>query len=290
VTAPVAAATQAPPRRLSAEALAVMERFPPRPVPASWAATAADRFTVMRRMLAPPFVPEGAGIRDWRKLSMLKILDRLELHPGATWQQRWGACGAETAGTADWRDQMLASLQAAGNHGTWAGELRRRLGTGLAQLIGGDVIRAGLPWLLATASPARVAAEMGRVRDPAGITGLKALREAAGTGHATFDPAVERIGLIMAAKGGLVVDTTPGDCIELLDCALAAFTRKPHTNNRHSSFFYQLLHTAGAFAPGPRPIRDLRHPRQPPRHRHRPRRPQHCPTDHRDPAHVRKTT
>jgi hypothetical protein len=29
----------------------------------------------MRRMLAPPFVPEGAGIRDWRMLSMLKILD-----------------------------------------------------------------------------------------------------------------------------------------------------------------------------------------------------------------------
>ena len=107
MTAPVTAATQAPPRRLSAEALAVMGRFPPRPVPASWAATAADRFTVMRRMLAPPFVPEGAGIRDWRKLSMLKILDWLQLHPGATWQQRWDACGAETDRTADWRDQML---------------------------------------------------------------------------------------------------------------------------------------------------------------------------------------
>ena len=59
VTAPVTAAAQAPPRRLSAEAVAVMGRFPPRPVRASWAATAADRFTVMRRMLAPPFVPEG---------------------------------------------------------------------------------------------------------------------------------------------------------------------------------------------------------------------------------------
>jgi hypothetical protein len=43
---------------------------------------------------------------------------------------------------------------------------------------------------------------------------------------------------------------TPGDCIELLDCALAVFTRRPHTNNRHSSFFYQLLHSAGAFPPG----------------------------------------
>jgi hypothetical protein len=144
---------------------------------------------------------------------------------------------------------MLASLQAAGKSGTWAGELRRRLGTGLAQLTGGDVIRPGLPWLLTTTSPARVAAEMGRVRDPAGITVLKALREAAGTGHATFDPAVERIGLIMAAKGGLLAGITPGDCIELLDCALTVFTGKPRTSNRHSPFFYQLLHTAGAFPP-----------------------------------------
>ena len=180
---------------------------------------------------------------------MLKILDWLELHPGATWQQRWDACGAETDQTADWRDQMLASLQAAGNYGPWAGELRRRLGTGLAQLIGGDVIRPGLPWLLTTTFPARVAAEMGRVRDPAGITGLKALRETAGTGHATFDPDVERIGLIMAAKGGLVADIIPGDCIDLLDCCLTVFTRRPHHNNQHSSFFYQLLHTAGAFPP-----------------------------------------
>ena len=209
MTAPEAAAKEAPPRRLSAEALAVMDTFPPRPVPASWAATAADRFTVMRRMLAPPFVPEGADIRDWRKLSMLKILGWLELHPGATWQQRWDACGAGTDGTADWRDRMLADLEASDKYGTWGKELHRRLGAALAQLIGGDVIRPGLPWLLTTTSPARVAAEMGRVRDPAGIAALKALREPAATGHATFDPAVERIGLIMAAKGGLVATSPP---------------------------------------------------------------------------------
>ena len=39
----------------------------------------------------------------------------------------------------------------------------------MVQLIGGDVLRPGLPWLLATASPARVAEEMARTRDPAGI-------------------------------------------------------------------------------------------------------------------------
>ena len=48
-------------RQLSAEALAVMGRLPPRPVPATWKATAAGRFTVMRRMLAPPFLAENAN-------------------------------------------------------------------------------------------------------------------------------------------------------------------------------------------------------------------------------------
>ena len=173
----------------------------------------------MRRMLAPPFVPEGASIRDWRKLSMLKILDWLELHPGATWQQRWDAYGAETAGTADWRDQMLADLEAAGNYGTWAGgtapQARHRAGPA-------DRRRRHPP------GPALAADHHlpgpGRRRDGPGPRPrrdhrpCKALREAAGTGHATFDPAVERVALIMAAKGGLVADITPGDCIELLDC------------------------------------------------------------------------
>jgi hypothetical protein len=57
VTAAVSARAVARPWQLSSEALAVMEKFPPRPVPPSWDATAADRSAVVRRMLAPPFWP-----------------------------------------------------------------------------------------------------------------------------------------------------------------------------------------------------------------------------------------
>ena len=71
-------------RQPGAEALALTRRFPPRPVPESWPQTAADRFAVMRRMLAPPFLAENVDARHHRKLTMLKILDWLELHPGAT--------------------------------------------------------------------------------------------------------------------------------------------------------------------------------------------------------------
>jgi hypothetical protein len=91
-------------RQLSTEALAMTGRFPPRPVSATWKATAAGRFTVMRRMLAPPFLAENVDARHPRKLTMLKILDWLELHPGTTWQARWNSSGAGTDGTADWRD------------------------------------------------------------------------------------------------------------------------------------------------------------------------------------------
>jgi len=239
-------------RQLSAEALAVMGRFPPRPVPATWKATAAGRFTVMRRMLAPPFLAGNVDARHPRKLTMLKILDWLELHPGKTWQERWNSSGAGADGTADWRDQAVAELEAAGKLGHQGGELHHVLGTGMVQLIGGDVLRPGLPWLLATTSPSRVAEEMGRTRDPAGIAALKKLREGGTIGRATFDPAVERVALIMAAKGGLVADITPGDCIELLDCCRLLFAHGTRVG-RHSPFFYQLLHMAGVFPPGAPP-------------------------------------
>jgi hypothetical protein len=116
-------------------------------------------------------------------------------------------------------------------------------------LIGGDIIRPGLPWLLTAPAPAGFADEMARARDPAGIAGLKALREAGTVGRATFAPAVQRVAMIMAAKGGLVADITPGDCMELLDCCRLLFADGTRVG-RHSPFFYQLLHMAGMFPPG----------------------------------------
>jgi integrase len=242
------ATAAAPGRQLSAEARAAMTGFPARPVPASWPATEADRFTVARRLLAPPFLVDNVKVRHWRKLTMLKVLDWLELHPGATWQERWHAAGAEADPAADWRERMLADLKATGRLGPRGGELHHGLGTGLVQLISGDVIRPEMAWLLGTTCPSRIAAEMGRTRDPAGITALQALRESCTTGKSTFIPALERVAVIMAAKGGLVADITPGDCVELLDVCRQVFT-SPTQSNRCSPFFYQLLHTAGTFPP-----------------------------------------
>ena len=247
MTAAVSARAAARPRQLSAEALAVMENFPPRPVSSAWDATTADRFALVRRMLAPPFLADGPQSRQRRKLTLLKTLDWLELHPGTTWQERWDATGAGIDGRTDWRDRMLADLRAAGAISPQGERHRSVLGLGLLQLIGGDALRPALPWLLSTGSPTRIAGEMARVRDPGGIAALKALREASAAGDATFTPAIERVALIMAAKGGLVSDITPGDCMELLDCCSRLFTGGGQQAWQHSPFFYQLLHSAGIF-------------------------------------------
>ena len=56
--------------------------------------------------------------------------------------------------------------------------VRKVLGKGLIQLIGGDYIRPSTGWLMATSSPVRIANEMAKVRDPHGIAELRAVRMA----------------------------------------------------------------------------------------------------------------
>ena len=69
----------------------------------------------------------------------------------------------------------------------------------------------------------------------------------AGTvGEATAAPAIEKVALIMAAKGQLVAGITVGDCLELVRTSREVFPG-PSRSTRHSPFFYQLLHAAGVF-------------------------------------------
>jgi hypothetical protein len=168
-----------------------------------------------------------------------------------TWQERWEATGTETALGQDWRPGVLADLQAAGRPAGAQAKLAGLLGAGLVQLIGADVLRPALPWLLTAVAPARMAGEMEHVRDPEGIGLLRSLRAGCIVSDATFRPAIERIAVIMAAKGGCVRDITPGDCIELLERCAELFGGR--AARRHSPFFYELLHRAGAFPLGAPP-------------------------------------
>jgi integrase len=232
--------------QVSSEAQALLEKFPPRPVPASWPRTRQDRAAVETRLAKETFRTTDKHTRCHRKLSLETVLDWLELYPGQSWQQRWDATGAGRDGHRDWRIQLVADLDAAGLMGQRRDYLRKVLGMGLIQLIGGDYVRPALGWLMATSSPLRIANEMAKVRDPHGIAELRAVRMANTVGDATMLPAIEKVALIVAAKGGMVRDVTVGDCLELMQVSREVFPG-PTRSSRHSPVFYQLLHSIGNF-------------------------------------------
>ena len=144
--------------------------------------TRQPRGKVVARLQAPPFAAGTSQDRCNRKLALLKVLDWLELHPGRTWQERWDATGVSLDGRRDWRRTLLGELAAAGKLGPRGEQVFKILGLGMAQLIGADVIRPGLGWLMARSSPLRIANEMGRARDPAGLARLRDFLEARGRG------------------------------------------------------------------------------------------------------------
>ncbi|MEW1779525.1 hypothetical protein [Streptomyces sp. NPDC086777] len=245
-TPAITASVATRPWQLSAEAVALLKRFPPRTNPKSWPATRQSRATVVARMLTPPFLGHDSKTRCNRKLTLLKVLDWLEMQPGSTWQERWDVSGAGIDGHVDWRIRLISDLKDVDNLGPRGERIFSILGMGLVQLIGGDVLRPDLGWLMATSSPLRIANEMERVRDGEAIAKLRALRTSSTVGDSTVLPAIEKIALIMAAKGGTVVDVTPGDCLELLKTSREVFPG-PAKSTRHSPFFYQLLHSLGVF-------------------------------------------
>jgi len=228
--------------RLSAEALALLGKFPARTVPASWPATRQSRGTVVARLLAPPFEAATSQDRCNRKLALLKVLDWLELHPGRTWQERWEHA---TSGDRDWRDVLMRELSDREHLGDRGARLFKVLGPGVTQLITADVIRPSLSWLM-TPSPQRIANETERVRDPAGFARLREVRDAGTFGNSAVVPALEKVALVLAAKGGTVADITVGDCLELLKTSRDVFPG-PARSSHHSPFFYQALHAAGVF-------------------------------------------
>src|SRR5687768_2959653 len=74
---------------LRGTAAQLIERYPPRPVPTTWAATSARREQVAARLLAPPFTLENAHSQNGRRFGLAAALTWLQGQPGDTWQERW---------------------------------------------------------------------------------------------------------------------------------------------------------------------------------------------------------
>jgi len=240
---PPAAVAEAVPRVVTGTGAELLARFPPRLVPSSWPASRAGRHEVLARLLAPPFALANPLSQQTRRLGLVTVLNWLEAQPGRTWQQRWLASGAE--GQQDWRS-LVAAWKAA-RSGASPGRLPPHIGGGLMLLICGDVIRPGTGWLLrCSPTPRNLAAEMARARDPAAFARLEQLCQEGSVGAYARLAALDKIAVIMAAKGGLAAGITVGDCAELL--AIAAQARTGTDRHAGSTLFYQLLRSMGTFS------------------------------------------
>lgn len=89
--------------KLSPEASALWDRFPPRRVPERWPATSEDRQAVLERLLSPPFSLQRPAAQHQRRFGLTRVLEWLEGQPRCSWQERWSASGAAEDGRAGWR-------------------------------------------------------------------------------------------------------------------------------------------------------------------------------------------
>lgn len=235
-----------------------LDRWPPRPAPTVWWQTQAGRQEVLDRLLRPPFLE--ASVRPateafgGRRRGLVWLLDWLEQQPGATWQERWLASGAEDLGR-DWTRLPLGYLARVRGRRS---EDRSPLLTGLLLVVCGQVIRPTYRFLLLQ-NFTQVMSQARRVLDPEGFARLEAHSLASGRSARDTIAALNRLAWILLHKGGTVADITVGDCLELR----AAVKVAHRTGNVHASLFYALLFEAGLLGPqAPSTLQQARLPGQ----------------------------
>jgi hypothetical protein len=117
-------------------------RFPARVVTAGWPATMASREETLGRLTCAPFVSGSAAAQKQRVLGLKSLLDWLEEQPGDSWQDRWLASGADTAGPG-WRAVPAGWLRGRGQH---SGARLGRLSAALLTVICADAVRPSTGW------------------------------------------------------------------------------------------------------------------------------------------------
>jgi len=219
------------------------QRYPPRASARTWAATEQRREPLLDQLLAAPFtVEENRQSRQRRRLSLFRLLDWLAGQPGDTWQQRWQASGADTAGNAQWWQPAMATARPGSPLCGVSGSSNLRVSA--LMLVCADVIRPSLDWVLTPRAPQNLVALMTQVRDPCGFAELATLCNASPAGRTMKTAALRRAATILAVKGGTLREITVGDCLQL---SLAIDSRSVRKNKGMG--FYQLLHTMGVFEP-----------------------------------------
>jgi integrase len=226
---------------------------PARPSATAWPATSQDRHAVCGHLTGPPFAPATAKGRTGNKLGLQLLLDWLADQPGDTWQGRWLASGADTAG-GSWRQVTADWLRGHGHH---SGHRQEVLTRAVVVAISADLIRPSLSWLAeANFRKGILVNALAQFRDPEGFRQLRAACSAdPAVSASAAGRAVYRTALIVAAKGGTVGDITTGDVLELLEAEAEAHG----TAVGATHLFYRVLHAMSVFGPGaPATLRELR--------------------------------
>ena len=231
-----------------------------RPVPSRPAGglNRASRDTVVSEAMACPYAAgENDQSRYFRRLGVLRMLDWLEVQPGSAWQDRWHA-GCRGAADEDWRDTAERWLKDTGRIADGNRAVGRSLGGALGLLIGRDVTGPDLGWLLASATPAYLPADMARVRE---LLGFAALEEAAGP---------EFVSVTSTRRAMLQVAVYPWPSRAawpaISPSGTASSCWRPVRAPRESSktegtYFYQLLHAASFLPVGAPPRAGMLNPR-----------------------------
>ncbi|WP_241681627.1 hypothetical protein [Streptomyces sp. CB01881] len=191
------------------------DRFPARTVPRDWPATRLGRVAVWEHTTGTPFVLANPVVQGKRVRGLAHLLDWLEDFPGACWQQRWLASGAESLGS-QWRRAPLDWLDRRGRQSGW---LPSELSNGIKVLICADVLRPSLEWLVSVPSlKGDLAPGLALVRDRDGFAQLQTHCDGRADLTAPSRRLVlQRAAVLLAAKGGTVGDITLGDVLELAE-------------------------------------------------------------------------
>jgi hypothetical protein len=221
-------------------------RWKPRPTEQGWWQTRQGRDALAERLLHL-FAGRGPSIaRDQaRRRGLVKVLDWLERQPGDTWQDRWLASGADAAGF-DWADLPMKGIAEPRDYH------RDELNSGVTMLVAGQAIRPGYRWLLRQRQVLMLAEARAAI-DPDGFADIE--RHMGQVARYARSDALNKLSWIVISKGGVVVDITVGDCVELME-ALQQFHFRGSAGR---PLFYALLKEAGVLpANAPSRLRELR--------------------------------
>ena len=224
-------------------------RFPARPVAEPWPAAGQDRARVLALVASASAGLAESRIHANHRRGLPVLLDWLDEQPGRTWQQRWLASGADAAGE-QWAAGPARWLR---RRGLYSASRLELMTSSLLVLVGADVIRPSLAWLLTGGKKRKLARNMICSRDPGGFARLRQFcRDDPAITPAARAKVAFRCAVIIAAKGGALADITIGDVLEVLDAERAVRARRDS-----GAATFRVLREMGVFGPGVPTLREI---------------------------------